>query len=392
MDNKKIILSLFLCALPLLAPPRGAFAVDALSGLVGMDDSPYYRYEVRGQSSVSARLSQSLFAGGATAARVAMESARLAKAAHAYAAAAQSLAFDAIAAHSNVLRRAALLDLAQKNVEDYSFTIELLTSRVASGIATEADIRLVTGRQHRAKATEAQYQAALHAARANYERITGQPCPQGLAPVEPPKRPFKSADEAIKAMPSRNPSLLALRDEIKARQESVKQTRSAFFPQVGVQGGPRWHFQNTPQDPRLHGLDAFLTLQWNLYDGGATLSAVRRDKSFERQARCDLQSSMEALKADALETWANMHAARSQAREYKKAMDAAQDAREVFYDQYLLGFKSILDLLDADNEYFYSACQEVEAKADYVLASWRLLALSGDILAELGLTPPADGF
>lgn len=390
----RIFLSGLACLAALLFPifQGAALAVDGLSGLVGMDDLPYYHYEVRGQSSVSARLSQSLFAGGATAARVAMESARLSKAAHAYAAAAQSLAFDAIAAHSEVLRRTNLLDLAKKNVEDYNFTIELLTSRVSSGIATEADIRLVTGRLHRAKAVEAQYEAQLHAAMANYEKITGQPCPRGLAKVELPKKPCKSADAAIKALALRNPSLLALHDEIKARGETVKQTRSGYFPQVGLTAGPRWHFQNTPQDPRLHGVDAFLTLQWNLFDGGATRASEKRDKSLERQARCDLQSSMESLKADVLQTWANMNSARAGAREYKLAMDSAQDARVVFYEQYLLGLKSILDLLDADNEYFYSACQEVEARADYVLANWRMLALTGDILNELGLTPPADGF
>ncbi len=133
-------------------------------------------------------------------------------------------------------------------------------------------------------------------------------------------------------------------------------------------------------------------MQWNLFDGGASHAAVKRDKSFERQARYEHQSLMESLKADIFETWSNLGAARAGAKEFRLAMDSARDAREVFYEQYLLGFKSILDLLDADNEYFYSACQEVEAKADLVLAHWRLLALSGEILNELNLSPTADGF
>lgn len=365
-----------------------AFAVDSLTGLTGMTDSPYYRYEVRGNASVSLRLSQSLWEGGATAARVTMEKARLANARYLYAEAAMSLAFDAISAHVDVLRQGRLVELARLNVADYEKTIAMLRSRVANGLATEGDINLVDSRLYRARGALAEYESALLAAKANFQKATGMPAPRRLARVALPGRLYKKAAAVVADCRAGHPRVLARQEMIAASRAEEKSAQAAFWPRIAAEAGPRWQFQDTPQDSREHGVEAMLTLQWNLYDGGASVAGYRRAAAQTRQARHERQDVLESLEAEIYGTWAQYEAAGARMALYEKSMAAARAARNIYYEQYLLGSKGLLDILDADNEYFVAACQHEIAKGDQITGAYRLLALGGGLLRSLNVTLP----
>lgn len=368
--------------------PAVSLAVDALTGITGMYDSRYYKYEVRGQSTATVRLSQSLWEGGATEARIAMEKARLASSRHMLADAASSLVFDAITAHVGVARQLKLVSLAQKNMEDYSDILQMLRSRVSNGLATEGDISLVESRLFRAKAIHAEYQSDLQAARATFESVTGRQAPQNLEQPDLPKKTYASADSVFESCLARNPRLLAENESINVAEGQKKLAFSGFSPVVGIEAGPRWHVQNTPQDSVDHGVDAFLTLRWNLFEGGSTSSEVKQAAAQKRQAMHNVKSLSDQLKADIVGTWAQYRAAAERMMLYEKSMATAERARAVFYEQYLLGTKNLLDILDADNEYFLSASQYAVARADRILGAYRLLALGGDILDALNVTLP----
>lgn len=365
-----------------------AFAVDTATNLTGMDDSPYYRYEVRGNASVSIRLSQSLWEGGATSARIAMEQARLANSKYLYMDAASSLVFDGISAHVNVLRQRKLVKLTAKNVADYEKTIGMLRSRVENGLATEGDIKLVESRLYRAQGTLAEYQSSMLAALADFQKVTGVPAPNNLALVHLPKLPYKNVQTAISACRNGNPRLLAQQELITASQSEEKYAKSAFLPKVGIEAGPRWHFQDTPQDTRQHGVDAMLNFSWNLYDGGYSSAAYRRTAAQTRQERHEKQNILETLEAEIYATWAQYEAASHRMIFYKRSLDAAQAAREIYYEQYLLGTKGLLDILDAENEHFIAACQHEIASGDRIIGAYRLLALGGDILSTMAIHLP----
>lgn len=383
-------MTLVLAFLPVMHP-ASSLAVDSFTGLTGMTDSPYYRYEIRGQASVSLRLSQSLWEGGGTAARVAMEKARLGNARYLYADAASSLAFDAIYAHVDVLRQGKLVELARRNVADYEKTIAMLHSRVQNGLATEGDINLVESRLYRAKGVAAEYESSLLAAKANFQKATGMPVPKHLVPVEKPKHLYKNVNAVVTACKTSHPRLLAQQELVTASLAEEKSAQAAFWPKMGVELGPRWQFQDTPQDKKNHGFEAILTAQWNLYDGGASTAAYKRTAAQTRQARHECQNVIESLEAEIYGTWAQYDAARERISLYSKSMQTAQMARNIYYEQYLLGTKGLLDILDADNEYFVAACQYEIANGDYVVAAYRLLALGGELLDRMNIALPEIG-
>lgn len=383
---KKALFSVCLCLVA-----TSVSAVDDLTGLTGMYDSPNYKYEVRGQSSATVRLSQSLFEGGATMARVAIEQARLSSSKYLLAEAASSLAFDAVTVHASVARQKRLLELAQWNMDAYGDILAMLRGRVENGLATSGDISLVESRLFRARAIHTEYNSELMAAKANFTAVTGMEVPQDLAQVAMPERVYKSLEGALKACLAANPRFLAENETVKEAEGQKKLAFAGFSPQLGIEAGPRWHVQNTPQDSREHGVDAFLTFRWNIFDGGATSSTTRQAAAQRRQAMHNVQSLADQLKADVTGTWAQYMAAAERMKFYEKSMETAEHARRVFYEQYMLGTKNLLDLLDADNEYFLAASQHTIARTDKVIGAYRLLALGGEILQAFQLTVPEAG-
>ena len=175
-----------------------------------------------------------------------------------------------------LVRQRTLVELAHQNIRDYTKTITLLRSRVSSGLTTPGDISLVESRLFRAEATLAEYQSELLSAKADFEMVTGQPVPLRLASVSIPHRLYQSSAEVIDACRLRNPRLLAEQEAISVARGQEKLARAGDAPKIGLEVGPRWHIQDTPQDSSNHGWDAFVTFQWNLYEGGANQAAKRR--------------------------------------------------------------------------------------------------------------------
>lgn len=117
-------------------------------------------------------------------------------------------------------------------------------------------------------------------------------------------------------------------------------------------------------------------------------AAKRGAAARERRARQNMRHVADSLEADVLGTWARYGAAGEQVLLYAKSMQTSLQAKTIFHEQYLLGSKGLLDLLDADDEYFLAASSHVRAQGDQVIGAYRLLALGGDILQALNLPSP----
>ncbi len=377
--------------LGLFCPGSVRAAADPLTALTGMRSTSLYDYKMRGLSSTSIRLSQSLWEGGATEARIAIQKARLSSSRHELADAAASLVFDAVTAHVDVLRQRTLVELARQNVSDHKKIVAMLRSRVSSGLVTPGDVSLVESRLFRAEGTLEEYRSELLSSEANFQMVTGRPVPMRMAEVGLPTQLYASPRHVLDACRLKNPRILAEQEAIHAARGEMSLAGAGDFPKIGVEVGPRWHVQDTPQDSTNHGWDAFVTFQWALYEGGSVQAAKRGAAARERQARQNMRHVADSLEADIMGTWARYEAAGERVFLYEKSMRSAHRAKSVFHEQYLLGSKGLLDLLDADDEYFLAASQHARAKGDRVIGAYRLLALGGDILQALHVSTAEAG-
>lgn len=344
------------------------------------------QYQAYGTTNASMRLRQPIWEGGTTQAQVKTRTA-LTQAANALVDdAGATLALSALVSHVDVRRRALLLAFARENVREHETIYNAVQERYAQGIATTGEVNQIAARVHRALSMRSLYQANLDAAKANYLRVTGVQPPASLEKVELPLHIFPTANEVRELALNDNPRVQSSLANIRALLGEKDYARAGLNPRINVDAGPS--LQNQAKS-NAHSFDwqAMLNLSWEFNTGGADLANIRASRARVRQAKQELHAYMDTLGEDIESSFSRMLSARQQSNEMEKAKKAAKNAREDFYQQFLAGQRGLLDVLDAASEYFSYASEEELTRTDSVILAYRLLALSGQLMAEFHIDP-----
>ncbi len=296
-----------------------------------------------------------------------------------------NLAFEAISAHTDVLRRREMVDLAKKNVKEHEKILRTVRERYDTNVSTVGELHQITGRVARSQATLAAYQSALDSARANYLRVTGKNPPELGTP---PKinLPYPTLEALLEACRANNPRLKAAQHDITATQHGKQVAQSRFYPRFDAEIGPYWNNRDGKgPSNKVEAMEGMLMVRWDIFDGGADVAAVSQAKARTRQARHTAEFIDTMLSEDVEATYSRYLSANEQIRQYERAKKSARLSREDFYRQFLAAQRTLLDVLDAENDYFYAASQQSMCEGDRIIAGYRLLALAGDLLNRIGI-------
>lgn len=299
---------------------------------------------------------------------------------------ASSIVFEAIVAHTEVTRRRELVRLALNNVKQHSDIYSTINRRYKAGVATTGELNQIKGRVARATATLHSYESSLDAALANYQYVTGKK-PGQLQPTAMPKRSFSSTDEIRELALKNNPRLQSLLADVRAAQSEKGQAQGRFYPQVDLVLGSNWSDRKSDADVEVSEQRGEVRVNWELFSGGSDVATVKMAGARIRQARHNLHSMMNSLNEDIESTFSRYQAAGKEIQNYQIAKQAGRAARKDYYSQFLSAQRSLLDVLDAENDYFFAASQEAISSGDRALAAYRLLVLSGELLPALHIEP-----
>ncbi len=333
-------------------------------------------WDIRGEATLS--LTQKLYDGGETKSRIAVREAVVNSVDYRTFDNAQSVALDAIVAHMNVYRQRELVKLAQKNVENHEDILESLDRLQQGGVGSIADVTQVQGRLARSQSSLYAAQAEAAVAEANYRRVTGTE-PDDIQFAAIPENTPQNLEQALTATEQGNPKVLALNADIKEADARVRLAESAYQPKLNLelassyddqtQGDPSWVFAN----------EAMVRMRWNLFNGKQDKYAVQAASSRKLQS----QSSRDEQLIDVLEqtaaSWAQYQAAVQQVATYGQAVQYNRETLDSYLKQFNVAQRSLLDVLDAENEYFQSSGQLTTACVNKVIAAYRLLALNGQL-------------
>lgn len=364
---------------------------SAGGGVSQRNDSVSRQYneenDVLATADASLRLTQSIWSGGATTADVSSKRAQLESAGELLEDKASSLAFDAIVAHTEVLRRRALVRLAENNVKEHEKILGTVRQRYQQTMATAGELSQVESRLYRAQATLYANQSALETAEAGYQRVTGKRAPSDMAATPLPPQRYPNLNAAREACFAGNPRIRATLANLRGNMSEKDLAKSRFYPQVDLEAGPSWRDKDSEYDYRDSGWDAMLRLRWDLYSGGADTASVKMSSAKIRETKQNLQSLMDTLNEDIQATYSTQISAIRQEVEYSKAKAASRRSREDYYRQFLSAQRGILDVLDAESDFFYAASQQVITQGDVSISGYRLLTLGGALLPLFNIDP-----
>lgn len=333
----------------------------------------------------SIRLSQLVYDGKETSSRVAVEEAKLASAAHRVFDNAEAIALDAIIAHMEVYRQRELVGLAKMNINDHLEILDQLTRRQEGGAGSSADVNQTQGRLARAKASFTEAEAALKVAEANYQRVVGKLAgdveffvvPAGILP--------RTIDEAIIQTIDENPKILALSANIDEADKRIDLSKANFLPKVHAELSSSYEDQVESSETYEHNNQAMLRLRWNIFSGHSDVADRKAAIARKVQATANRDDQKDQVIEEVRTTWAELDSARQQSVAFGDALSYNQNTLNDYRKLFDTGSRNLLDLLDARNEMFQSSLLLVTAKTNEVIASERLLALTGKLESSLQL-------
>lgn len=339
-------------------------------------------YYVRREGSVI--LQQNLWDGLATWNRVEMGQATLDSVENRLIDNTEALSLDALRAHIEIYRQRRIVALSERNVQNHKDILESQQQRQRLGASSLADVTQTESRLARAQATLADSRSSLEIAMANYKYLTGKEAAD-LLPVPIPSGAYPSLDAALASARNNNPKIKATMADIRSVDAQKELGKANFHPQIYIDGGPvyRWHTESS--ETMSWGNAVMLRVSWNLFDGLYDWYNLKGNKARLRQARQGLVETYESLTEETESTWSQLISAHEQARFFTNAVEYSAQTRDMYLEQFNLGQRSLLDVLDSENELFSSSIQLVTAEQNEVAAQYRLLALGGELLKEFNI-------
>ena len=300
----------------------------------------------------------------------------------------EEAAYEAVRAHLDVLRYTRLTELAKENLDGHIEVHNQIAERTRAGVDRAVDLELAAGRVALAKSNVATEEANLHDVSARYVRIVGiQPVkindslPKSLIQQIP-----KSLFEGTKYATSRAPIILAAVESVRAAQMQKASQRAAFLPKVNLRvvypdgsnhAGKPGNFADPVGD---------VTMTWNLYNGGSDVARMALAEQLIQVSRFQHEQRCREVREN-YEVAFNKYQKFSEELAYlDQAQLSAEKAEGAYRQQFTIGQRTLLDLLDSKNELFESRRNYVSGEYALQTASARVHQVPGTLLAALGMT------
>ena len=299
---------------------------------------------------------------------------------------ATSLALDAIIAHVDVLRRADIYKLAKENVAAHEDILRKARARADRGVDTMADVSQAQSRLARAKSTLSDAEKNLRIGEDTYTRLTKHRLAGvTLAPVPMPAKMYKDADEVLALARTNNPKVAAFTEDVQAARAVKKQVKAAYSPQIDLEMGPSYSDRDGKRELFTSEFGVAAVMRWNIFNSMADVNENKAAAARIRQSRQTLYDFMDSLKLSVQESWAEFVSAQEQLAFYKEAVDFNLSTRDAYQEQFVMGQRSLLDVLDAETELFNSSSQACTASGNAIIAAYRMKALTGELIPSFNI-------
>ncbi|MBK8175184.1 MAG: TolC family outer membrane protein [Rhodospirillales bacterium] len=332
-----------------------------------------------------ASITQPLFRGGQTlAATRAAENTVLAQRAQLHETE-QTVLLDAATAYADVYRDQAVLDLTISNEQRLIRQLQATRDRFQVGEVTRTDVSQAEARVARATADRISAEGDLARSRATYRAVVGSSpnlLPRPPVPGGVPTALNEINDLAIDS----NPVVVSAAYQERSALDNVDQVRGQLLPEVSLIGRVERDKNVSNDGERLDSASATVRLTMPLYQSGDVYSRLRESKQLVSQQRQRLyQSQLDSVR-DATRAWNSLETARAAIGSYKKEVEANEIALEGVQREAEVGARTVLDVLDAQQELLQSQVSLVRSERDEVVAAYQVKSAIGQLTArQLGL-------
>lgn len=304
------------------------------------------------------------------------------------------IGLDVARLYFDILLQAQIVGLARENLGFHQSTLGNVSEAIDSGQLTEADRQQATERLAAANASLIQAEEALEAAKISFEMQVGIPFNKPSVPRRVSNYLPPNLQRAIEVAQQNNPLVRIAAADVDAASALVDQAQGARGPKLSLEGRGSVGNDTSGTAGYTTELAGKLVLRWNIFDGGIkdakvqeTIRRASESSLAQRQAALDVEEAVRI-------SWDRITRQNSLAAEYGDQLSAAEGRVNSYREQFTVGQRSLLDVLDAQNTRYNVQVLAKTAEFSARFAEFRLMAATGTLLAYLDVAAPeqADAY
>ena len=297
----------------------------------------------------------------------------------------QNTTLEFMRAYIDTLRYRELSQYAKENYVVHKQLFDRIQERVNAGVARKVDLEQASGRLALAEANLLTETTNLHDVTARIQRLYGELPPETLevftfynAGVE------ATSNEALKVAYNQNPDLLSTIEDIQASKDEIKTRESRFYPKLDLQARKNLGVSN---DGRFSSSAADLlelTMNFNLFNGFSDQNAIKQTAEKLNNSKDLRDKACVDTRQIVVIAYNDIQQLKEQEKYRTDHKNSIENAREAYRKQFDIGQRTLLDLLDTENEYFQAKRALANTQYDIQTAYARTYAGQGELLRKIG--------
>ncbi|HAU1167471.1 TPA: TolC family outer membrane protein [Legionella pneumophila] len=304
---------------------------------------------------------------------------------------AEDLALEITKNYFAVLLYERLYAYSIENLKAHKAVFKMIKERATAGITRTAEVDQANARLALAEANKISALADLQEVKINYAKTVGK-WPENLQVPHVPARkslPNNLARIIEKGLDN-HPTVKSSYADIKEAKAQYDVARAAYYPEVNL-------VLNSSKNKNLGGLigpndsdTVAVRMNYNAFRGGADAARIRETAYQVQEAYETKNRTLLELKETIRLAWNAYVASALRIQPLKQHVTASRKTRTAYQDEFKVGKRTLLDLLDSQNEYYESQIELARAENDEILSRYRILNGMGCLLKHLNLRLPVN--
>lgn len=296
----------------------------------------------------------------------------------------ETTALEVVRAYEDVLRYRELSRLAQENFVQHKQIFDQIQQRVQAGVGRRVDLEQAGGRLALAQSNLLTEASNLHDVSARYQRIVGELPPGEMVSPELLKQGIPpSIEEALKLAFQDSPAFNAAIENVRSAQAEATGTKANFHPRVDLRASKDVAYNDNGVSGRRDDEIVELVLNYNLFKGGSDRARVNQFAKRLELAKDLRDKSCRDIRQTLAIAYNDIGRLSRQLTFLDQHQLSIEKAREAYRRQFDIGQRTLLDLLDTENEYFQARRAYANATYDHGIAHARTLAGMGELVSAL---------
>jgi outer membrane protein len=297
-----------------------------------------------------------------------------------------SVLLEAVTAYMDVVRDQAILTLRENNVTVLTRDLNATQARFQAGEVTRTDVEQAKARRAGAVAALDLARANLKTSRAVFERVIGHP-PSRLVEPRPSAIVPRTLAEGTEVALRESPPVVAALYREQAARFNIDLIRGELLPTVQLEANYARRFDPSEQIQDNESTTVTGRLTMPFYTGGEVEARVRQAKQTHVQRLQEIEQARTEVQAQVVTAWSQLQAAKAAVESDEVAVAANRVALAGVREEERVGQRTLLDVLNAEQELLNSEVTLVTDRRNVVVASYTLLSSVGRLNAqELGVS------